>query len=205
MSIRAMSLHPKPISSAVRMIGTRSGARSMSRQHTVSQAMGSTPADEPAQRPGRTVDGAVALHGHDTVDNRHGRTKVTKDVDEEGAELGLDATFLEMPEGLALARDTAVHVLDGEGHGQLLMGFELGQVDDGVGLQCDRAEIYAGLAPTKTLFARLVQIDQRDTERFQGFDQSQLCGTGPGVGPGGRVAHDGFGAVVFSAAGRYRG
>jgi hypothetical protein len=94
--------------------------------------------EEIAQLAGPAVDGALACHGNDGVDESQHGGQFAIDSDNQAAEVVFVMAFGEMPVVFFFAAETAdaaIHVFEGEGGAELLLRLELGDVDDGVGLK----------------------------------------------------------------------
>ena len=84
--------------------------------------------------PGRSRARAVALHGHDAVQDVQPGAQEAVDVDQHGGEM-LGARHLDVVFSLAHPGHAAELVLDGAGDAHEAVGLHLGQADDAVGLQ----------------------------------------------------------------------
>ena len=157
-------------------------------------------ADEPAERAGAAVNGALAVHCEDAVDDGQGGGQGFVYFDQERAEVEGVAAFAEMPEGFVLAADAAEHVFDGEGGDELLVRFEFGEVDDDVDIECAGAEADLDIELLQPEPSGIVELKDGDAQAIERLIEAEGFDAGADVAPGGRVGHEGAGAVVLEQA-----
>lgn len=86
----------------------------------------------------------------------------------------MTGAFKIVPEGFSFAGNDAEHVLDGESGSELLMGFELGQIDNPVGLQSYAADGDAKAGNTrKTNGLRMVEGPDLDAPSLELVEDSE--------------------------------
>jgi len=144
-----------------------------------------------------STDRPRSVHRHDAVNNGQSRVEKVVNVYEQSAELFDGAALAEVPKGFALATNATKDVLDRKSCKQLPMGFELGQVDDDIGVEGEGADTDFAACVRKAAGDGSVQLAKRNAEVLERLNQVQGFCAGVGIGPGGGVGNDGASAEVL--------
>jgi hypothetical protein len=146
--------------------------------------------EEVAEGSCSSIDWAGAIHYGDGIDYGQSGMKEIIYADKKPAEIVRVFSFCEMPAGLLFACHGAEHIFDGKCRDELLMRFELGQINDDVGVEGEGT--YTDDCSVYVAFPGFVELTDRHIEFFQRSFEFQFPYAGKNISPCGRIGDEWF-------------